>query len=139
MAVSDNETGKVERSPTATCDPRFLHRFRNNMPKTLKGTKNTLKTQKNKTARKKVFQGHGQNTSLRAVLFFWFVCFFWYLTAFLPHLARFIVADGHAESSAPDLFSLSLTAMLSRVHRISFDLAQIEKPRPSPTPALTRP
>ena len=31
------------------------------------------KKTKKKTARKKVFQGHGQNTSLRAVLFFW-VC-----------------------------------------------------------------
>ena len=88
MAVSDNETGKVERSPTATCDPRFLHRFRNNMPKTLKGTQKTFKKTKSKKTklRAKRFSEVMAKTHLYAQF-----CFFWGLFGVFGTLQRFCV------------------------------------------------
>ena len=83
MAVSDNEAGKVERSPTATCDPRFLQR-----PCRVDCT-GSLLTSEVKRLRAWLVLGSGTAWEYLRVLF---------------HTARFIVADGHTESSAPDLF-----------------------------------
>ena len=80
MAVSDNEAGKVERGPTATRDPRFLHRFRNNMPKTLKGTQKT----KNKTKKPKLRAKRFSKVMAKTHLYAQF-CFFGLFGFLVPY------------------------------------------------------
>ena len=84
MAVSDNEAGKVERSPTATCDPRFLQR-----PCRVDCT-GSLLTSEVKRLRAWLVLGSGTA---------------WEYLRVLHHPA-----------------CLLLTAIPSRMHRISFDL-----------------